>query len=156
MERRLKTWLSDSVARVILIDKTFDFSNSEGSTTKEVCRDSITGACPGGTTTGQNTIGDTCDRGSWVSGTFENAGRSGLKVASNKSIVGVGNKGIIVGKGFSLTGGVSNIIIQNVHFYVSFILTFFFDAAPDIWYRNLEHKPRICLGWRYDNSFWMR
>lgn len=118
---RLKSWLSDSTARVILIDKTFDFTNSEGKTTKNVCRDSRTSACPGGTTTGQNWIQDTCTTGTWVSGTFENAGRTGLKVASNKSIVGVGNKGVIKGKGLSLTGGVSNIIIQNVHITVGCI-----------------------------------
>ncbi|CAI4214944.1 unnamed protein product [Parascedosporium putredinis] len=50
-----------------------------------------------------------------VSVTYDKAGILGITVKSNKSLIGVGNKGIIKGKGLRMVSGVSNIIIQNVH-----------------------------------------
>ncbi|KAK6532170.1 hypothetical protein TWF694_003330 [Orbilia ellipsospora] len=115
---QLKSWLADATPRVILINKTFDFRGSEGTTTGQVCQDNVTGLCPGGSSAGQSSITTTCDttRGKWISGSWDTAGRTQMKVASNKSIIGVGSSGIIMGKGLALTGGVSNIIIQNVWF----------------------------------------
>lgn len=52
--------------------------------------------------------------------TWDKAGGTALVVASNKSIVGVGNKGIIIGKGLRLAGGTTNVIIQNIHITVSY------------------------------------
>ncbi|EKG09694.1 Pectate lyase/Amb allergen [Macrophomina phaseolina MS6] len=49
-----------------------------------------------------------------VSVTYDRAGTLALKVNSNKSIVGVGNKGVIRGKGLRLAGA-KNVIIQNIH-----------------------------------------
>jgi pectin lyase len=47
--------------------------------------------------------------------TYDAAALSPLEVKSNKSIVGVGNKGVIRGIGLRLANGVQNVIIQNVH-----------------------------------------
>ena len=114
---RLVSYLTDSSARVIMIDRTFDFLQTEGSTTTRCCSDNRTTKCPGGTSKGQLWIADTCDSGAgtWESCTYWNAPRNPIDVKSNKSLVGVGTKGIIRGKALRLRGGVSNIIIQNIH-----------------------------------------
>ncbi|GAQ02702.1 probable pectin lyase E [Aspergillus lentulus] len=112
---QLESWLEDDVPRVILIDKTFDFTSSMGTTTSAGCyqgcdvfhggQDYIgTLSCTGSTTTAVSAI------------TYNAAGGKPLTVNSNKSIVGVGNKGIIEGRGLRIYGA-SNVIIQNVHLY---------------------------------------
>ncbi|KAJ5389398.1 uncharacterized protein N7496_000466 [Penicillium cataractarum] len=111
----LETWLSDDTARVILIDKTFDFTSSLGTTTSAGCyqvcdvynggQDYIgTLSCSGSTMTAVSSI------------TYNAAGASPLLVNSNKSIVGVGSAGIIQGRGLRIYSA-SNFIIQNVHVY---------------------------------------
>lgn len=104
-----------------MIDRTWDFRNSEGTTKGRCCSDNRTTKCPGGTSKGQAWIQDTCDAasGTWVDCTYDNAAKSPIDVNSNKSLVGVGNKGVIVGKGLRVRGGKSNVIIQNVHITVS-------------------------------------
>ncbi|KAF4154240.1 hypothetical protein CNMCM6069_009529 [Aspergillus lentulus] len=112
---QLESWLEDDVPRVILIDKTFDFTSSMGTTTSAGCyqgcdvfhggQDYIgTLSCTGSTMTAVSAI------------TYNAAGGKPLTVNSNKSIVGVGNKGIIEGRGLRIYGA-SNVIIQNVHLY---------------------------------------
>ncbi|KAH6885712.1 putative pectin lyase A [Thelonectria olida] len=112
---QLVSYLTDDTARVIILQQTFDFTSSEGTTT-------ATGCAPWGT-------GSACQKAinkdSWcdnyqssatkVSVTYDNAGILGIQVKSNKSIVGVGSKGIIKGKGLRIVSGASNIIIQNIH-----------------------------------------
>ncbi|KAH6977595.1 pectin lyase fold/virulence factor [Ilyonectria sp. MPI-CAGE-AT-0026] len=46
---------------------------------------------------------------------YDVAGTKPMAVGSNKSLVGVGSKGVIVGKGLRLNGA-TNVIIQNIHF----------------------------------------
>lgn len=127
---RLASYLGDSTARVIMLDRTFDFVQTEGSTTAQCCSDNRTSKCPGGTSQGQLSIQATCDSGTWQSCTYWNAPRTPLKVASNKSIVGVGTRGVIRGKGLRLNGGVSNVIIQNIHFTVSSTYNNSLDGFP--------------------------
>ncbi|KAF7131427.1 hypothetical protein CNMCM5793_004598 [Aspergillus hiratsukae] len=109
----LESWLADDSPRVILIDKTFDFTSSLGTTTSAGCyqgcdvyhggQDYIgTLSCSGSTMTPVSAI------------TYNAAGGSPLTVNSNKSIVGVGSKGIIQGRGLRINNA-SNVIIQNVH-----------------------------------------
>jgi pectin lyase len=108
---RLKSWLTDSTARTIMIAQTWDFTGSEGTTTGTCC----TSTCTSGT--GQQTIATSCGTGqSLVSCTYDTAGRSAISIGSNKSIVGVGSAGVIKGKGFVVESGNSNVIIQNIHF----------------------------------------
>jgi len=53
---------------------------------------------------------------------WDKAGATPLVVGSNKSIVGVGIKGIIIGKGLRLPATTTNVIIQNIHITVSYQL----------------------------------
>jgi len=43
---------------------------------------------------------------------YDKAGIAGINVGSNKSIVGVGSKGVIRGKGLRIANGAKNVIIQ--------------------------------------------
>lgn len=49
---------------------------------------------------------------------FDKAGTTPLVVGSNKSIVGVGAKGVLQGKGLRLPKTSKNVIIQNIHITV--------------------------------------
>ncbi|MDW6002654.1 RICIN domain-containing protein [Vibrio mangrovi] len=55
-----------------------------------------------------------CDGRSTYNITYDAAGPSGMRVGSNKTIIGVGSRSGIKGKGFYLRDGVSNIIIRNL------------------------------------------
>lgn len=111
----LISWLEDSTPRVILVDKEFNFLETEGTKTATGCRpDSNT--CP------DNGGQDAINEANWCSSdypsvdvTYDQAAMEGINVGSNKSLVGVGSKGVLRGKGLRLTGGVENIIIQNIH-----------------------------------------
>ncbi|KAG4433599.1 hypothetical protein IFR05_010926 [Cadophora sp. M221] len=112
---QLATWLSDSTPRVILIDKTFDFIGSEGTATEAGCYQTVcTPAMGGQTYIGTLSCGDSGKTATTV--TYDKAGVTPLTVGSNKSLVGVGSAGIIMGKGLRLPGTTKNVIIQNVHF----------------------------------------
>lgn len=50
-----------------------------------------------------------------ISVTYDTAGVAGINVGSNKSIIGVGSKGVIRGKGLRMANGAKNVIIQNIH-----------------------------------------
>lgn len=111
----LVSYLTDSSARVIHLEQTFDFTGTEGTATE-------TGCAPYGTASGCQTA---INQNNWctnyqpnapkVTVTYDKAATLGINVKSNKSIVGIGSKGIIKGKGLRLVSGVKNIIIQNVH-----------------------------------------
>ncbi|KAL2131843.1 hypothetical protein VTI74DRAFT_4557 [Chaetomium olivicolor] len=111
----LVSYLGDSQPRVIYLDRTFDFTGTEGTATE-------TGCAPWGTGSACQTA---INKNSWcnnyqpnapkVSVKYDKAGILGITVKSNKSLVGIANKGVIKGKGLRIVGGVSNIIIQNVH-----------------------------------------
>lgn len=108
----LKELLTSDEPQVIILDKTFDFLGSEGTTTE-------TGCAPYGT-------GDMCQQaidatGSWcssdyesVSVTYDVAATEGIEVASNKTILGIDDKGVLLGKGLRFTDGCSNVIVQNI------------------------------------------
>jgi pectin lyase len=110
----LVSWLTDDEPRVILLDKEYNFLDSEGTTTENGCRpDSNT--CG---TKGQ----DALDGPNWCSAsyptvevTYDVAATKPIDIKSNKSIVGIGAKGVIRGKGFRVVSGAQNIIFQNFH-----------------------------------------
>ncbi|KAJ5390958.1 uncharacterized protein N7496_002026 [Penicillium cataractarum] len=113
---QLTEWLTDSTPRVILIDKEFNYLNSQGKCTDCKCCIPSSNSCG---SSGQNAID--LDSSSWCGSyptttcTYDKAAIDGINVASNKSIVGVGSAGVIRGKGLRLVNGVSNVIIQNIH-----------------------------------------
>lgn len=106
------SYLGDSKARVIVLDGTYDFRGTEGTTTS-------TGCAPWGTASACQLA---INQNNWctnyepdapsVKVSYDNAGVLGITVASNKSIVGK-NGAKIVGKGLRMVS-VSNIILQNV------------------------------------------
>lgn len=112
----LKTYLTSDEPQVVVLDKTFDFLNSEGTKTE-------TGCAPYTTAAGcQQAIDAT---GSWCSSdvpsvevTYDVAATEGIELGSNKTIIGVEDKGVIIGKGFRMTNGASNISkpLPTVHF----------------------------------------
>ncbi|KAF9461094.1 putative pectin lyase precursor [Collybia nuda] len=109
----LTSWLSDGTARVILLDKVYDFTSAEGTVTGAACKPWTCSPNP------QLAI----DANSWCTNyqpsaakttvTYYKAGTTPLKVASNKTLLGKGSAGGIRGKGLKITGA-SNIIIQNI------------------------------------------
>jgi pectate lyase len=108
----LTQWLADDEPRVILIDKEFNFL---GDTCVD-CECCIPDSNSCGDA-GQNAIEvgiGWCGDSPTTTCTYDNAGLSGLEVGPNKSIVGVGDAGVIRGTGLRLHG-TSNIIVQNIH-----------------------------------------
>ncbi|CAE6352857.1 unnamed protein product [Rhizoctonia solani] len=88
---QLKSWLEDNVTRNILLDRTYDFTDTEYT----IDTGSGCGSSPASTAT------------------WKKAGTAGINVKSNKTILGKGTSGWIKGKGLRLSG-VSNVIIQNI------------------------------------------
>ncbi|THY57800.1 pecyin lyase 2 [Aureobasidium pullulans] len=111
----LVSYLGDSSPRVIVLTKTFDFTGTEGTTTSSGCSPWGTGAAC------QQAINkdDWCtnyqpDAPTVSSITYDAAGTLGITVASDKSIVGDGSKGIIKGKGLRIVNSATNVILQNI------------------------------------------
>ncbi|KAH7363325.1 pectin lyase 2 [Plectosphaerella cucumerina] len=110
----LVSYLGSSEKLNIVLTKTFDFTTADGTVSEKGC-------APWGT-------GSTCqlaiNKDKWcdnyqpnaakVNVKYNKAGLQPIAVKSNKSLVGSGNKGIIRGKGLRMSGGVTNIIIQNI------------------------------------------
>lgn len=112
----LISYLGDSEARVIILDGTYDFTGTEGTTTS-------TGCAPWGTATACQVA---INQNDWctnyqpdapsVSVSYDNAGVEGITVGSNKSIVGKsGSAATFKGKGIRIVEA-SNVIVQNVAF----------------------------------------
>lgn len=108
----LVSYLGDSQERVIVLSKTFDFTGTEGTT-------SGTGCAPWGTSSGCQLA---INQNDWCSNyqsdapsvdvKYDNAGTEGITVASKKTILGDGSKGLIKGKGLKIASGAKDIIIQ--------------------------------------------
>ncbi|KAL5343027.1 pectin lyase fold/virulence factor [Aspergillus crustosus] len=110
----LVSYLGDDQARVIVLTKTFDFTDSEGTTSESGCAPWGTdAACQ--VAINQN---DWCTNyqpdAPTVSVEYDNAGTLGITVNSNKSLLGQGDAGVIKGKGLRLVSGANNVIIQNI------------------------------------------
>ncbi|KAK6591398.1 Pectin lyase 1 [Botrytis cinerea] len=119
----LVTWLSDGVARTIVLDKTWDFTGSMGSKTEKGCTP-LSNTCTNGAGQDSVDINGWCEQAANANQalakptiTYDVAGipPNAIKIGSNKSIVGVGSAGKIKGRGFYIAGA-KNIIIQNVEF----------------------------------------
>lgn len=114
---QLVSYLGDSQARVIVLSKTFDFTNTEGTTSAKGCRpDSNKCGSAGQDAINQN---NWCQNyqpdAPFVDVHYDNAATLGIVVNSKKTIIGEGSKGVIKGKGLRIVSGASNIIIQNIH-----------------------------------------
>lgn len=105
---QLKTYLTDKNPRVIVLNKVFDFTTSEGTESGTACATWGTGASC------QKIIQSSCGSVPTVKGTWYKAARTPIDVASDKTILGVGTSGVIKGKGLRFRGGAKNIIVQNI------------------------------------------
>ncbi|KAJ4392706.1 hypothetical protein N0V91_011300 [Didymella pomorum] len=111
----LAKYLSDDVARVVLITKEFDFTGKTA--TGSGCdRKSCSAKNGGQFYLGELSCAASDDNVAVSSITYDTAGPTALKVGSNKSILGVGGKGILKGKGLSLSKNAKNVIIQGIEF----------------------------------------
>jgi len=117
----LVSYLESDEALTVVLTKTFDFTGTEGTATE-------TGCAPWGTASGcQLAINkdDWCsnyqDSAASVSVTYDKAASSPINVGSDKTLIGSGSAGVIKGKGLSLSGDVSNVIIQVCLFIVCFL-----------------------------------
>ncbi|KAH8885997.1 putative pectin lyase A [Thozetella sp. PMI_491] len=134
----LKSMLTDSTPRVIVLNKEYDFTGSEGTTTGTVCASWGTGsAC-------QKIIQDDCGSSTKLTATWDTAGTQPIDIASNKTLIGVGTSGVIKGKGLRVRGDASNVIIQNIevtdlnHEYVWGGDTIGFDGADLVWVDHVK------------------
>jgi pectate lyase len=104
--------LSDDVARTIILDKTFDFTGTKKTTNG--CQRKECSVAKGG----QYFLGALSCGGSDVtlmpSIEYDAASDTPLVIGSNKSILGVGGKGVIKGKGLRIKENAKNIIIQGI------------------------------------------
>ncbi|KAH8771701.1 pectin lyase A [Diaporthe sp. PMI_573] len=114
----LSDLLQDPEPRVIVIDKTFDYTTAMGTGVIDGCKPwgDLESRCQVALGLG----GDWCNRekpdAPKVQGLeFNKAGISPLWIRSHKTIIGESDKGIIVGRSIRMMG-VENIIIQNVKF----------------------------------------
>lgn len=138
----LTKWLTDATPRVIVLDKTFDYTTSEGTVTGTACANWGTGAkC-------QRILLDKCDAGvTKETVTYNKAAKTPIKVASNKSIIGIGSKGIIKGKGLSFAS--KNVIVQNIqvsdlnHKYVWGGDALSFSGADLIWIDHVTVSTKV-------------
>lgn len=114
----LSDLLQDPEPRVIVLDKTFDYTTALGTGIIDGCKPwgELEDKCQVALGLG----GDWCNRekpdAPKVQGLeFNKAGISPLWIRSHKTIIGEGDKGIILGRSIRMMG-VDNIIIQNVKF----------------------------------------
>ncbi|MBW0500957.1 hypothetical protein O181_040672 [Austropuccinia psidii MF-1] len=114
----LKAWLADGVPRVILINKVYDFTNSEGNTTGPGC--TVWPQCTNGNLVQQaiNYQG-WCQKQAGAKSTTLNyckAAITPLQVGSRKTLIGRGNQAVIKGKGLLIKAPSQNVIIQGIVF----------------------------------------
>jgi pectin lyase len=95
----------------IIVTKTFDFRGTEGKATE-------TGCAPYGTApacqlaiNSNNWCPKTAPK---AQVTYDKAAKNPLMVSSDKTVLGVGRNGVILGKGFRVAGGANNVILQNL------------------------------------------
>ncbi|CEL58470.1 pectate lyase, putative [Rhizoctonia solani AG-1 IB] len=108
--QQLKQWLEDSTPRTIILDKTYDFTNTEGDATGPGC---IPWSCSPNAQLaldGPNWCASTPTKATF---TYKKAAATAIRLGSNKTLRGKGSAGWIKGKGLSIVGA-TNIIIQNI------------------------------------------
>ncbi|CAE7078844.1 unnamed protein product [Rhizoctonia solani] len=129
---QLVSWLGDSTARTILLDKIFDFTDTEvcvklaslvlwltRTANRGLYAPAILESVVIESTGIFRTVGviiTTPVRLRQSTVTYKKAGVSAITVGSNKTLLGKGSAGGIKGKGLRVAGG-SNIIIQNIRIY---------------------------------------
>ncbi|KAG9104341.1 hypothetical protein FRC06_003387 [Ceratobasidium sp. 370] len=122
---QLVSWLGDSTARVILLDKIFDFTSTEGTVTGTVCSPWSCTPNPQMAIDVNNYCSSAVPTAPKSTATYNKAGLIGITVGSNKTLLGKGSSGGMQvcklhhftttnkGKGL-LIRNAKNVIIQNI------------------------------------------
>ncbi|KAG9081818.1 hypothetical protein FRC06_005377, partial [Ceratobasidium sp. 370] len=142
---QLVNWLGDSTARVILLDKTYDFTDTEGSVTAKACKPWSCSPNPQLAIDANEWCEHYEPNAAMTTVTYKKAGVSAILVGSNKTLLGKGTTGAIKGKGLRIAGG-SNIIIQNIR--ISDINAQFvwggdaisIDGGSKIWFKDVGRQ----------------
>ncbi|KAJ5363886.1 uncharacterized protein N7496_009599 [Penicillium cataractarum] len=102
--------LGSDEPQVVIIDRTYDFIGSEGTTTGTICKSwgEFEDGCQAIIDTGSG-----CGDAASESYEWDTAGVTGIYVHSNKTLIGVGSNGVLLGKGLRMVD-VSNIIVQEI------------------------------------------
>lgn len=106
----LKAYLESSDPLTVVLSQTFDFRGTEGRTEE-------TGCAPFGTGSSCQlaiNMNGWCGSNPSATVSYDNAAIKPIEVKSDKTIIGVGQSGVILGKGLRLSGGADNVIIQNI------------------------------------------
>ncbi|KAJ4258028.1 hypothetical protein NW762_008166 [Fusarium torreyae] len=111
----LVSMLGDSTTGVVCLDKEFDFTGTEGTASEKGCAPWGTGAGCQTAINKDDWCGNYQPDAPSVDVSYDKAGLNPINVNGDKSIVGIGNKGVIKGKGLKIVTGAKNIIIQNIH-----------------------------------------
>ncbi|KUI66091.1 putative pectin lyase A [Cytospora mali] len=110
----LVSYLSSSKPLTVVLTKTFDFTDTEGTITATGCAPWGTGsACQ--LAINQN---DWCDNyeadAPSVTVEYYAAATLGIPITSDKTLIGSGSSGVIKGRGIRIVSGASNVIVQNI------------------------------------------
>jgi pectin lyase len=103
---------TDATPRIIQVSGTIDFRRTEGTHSASGCYVAQC-AAPMQSEYILGSLG-ACDGKPTFNVTLDSAGPTPLTVGSNKTLIGLGSTAAIKGKGLSLRGGVSNVIIRNL------------------------------------------
>ncbi|NAS95120.1 pectate lyase [Pseudomonas syringae pv. actinidifoliorum] len=108
---------TDQTPKVIVLDHLFDFrgsvvANGSAETTASGCV--VKPCAQGGEQLALNGANDFCQSRPAVMVTYDNAGLKPLKVGSNKTLIGAGDKAGIAGTGLFIGDGAHNVIVRNL------------------------------------------
>ncbi|KAI8417229.1 hypothetical protein FOFC_03542 [Fusarium oxysporum] len=111
----LVNYLKDNTPRIIYLEQTFDFKGTEGfAVDNQGCLPWNKGAPCQVSLNANNWCKNYNPKAPKTSVKYDKAGTNPMIVGSNKSIIGVGSKGVIKGKGLRIVNA-KNVIIQNIH-----------------------------------------
>jgi hypothetical protein len=138
----------------IIITKTFDFRGTEGKATE-------TGCAPYGTApacqlaiNSNNWCPKTAPK---AQVTYDKAAKNPLMVSSDKTVLGVGRNGVLLGKGLRVAGGAKNVIIQNLEIrdlnpqYVWGGDAITLDGSSNVWVDHIRVRQLSTLTSRPSN-----
>lgn len=110
----LENYLTSSDPYTVILSQTFDFRGTEGTASE-------TGCAPYGT---DSACQIAINKDDWCTNyqadapsadvSYDKAALNPIQVKGDKTIIGDGQNGVLLGKGLRLAGGVSNVIIQNI------------------------------------------
>lgn len=110
----LVNYLSSSSPLTIVLQQTFDFTSTQGTTTSTGCAPWGTGsACQEAINANNWCTADEPDAPT-VTVSYNAAATLGITITSDKSLIGSGSSGVIKGRGIRMVSGASNIIVQNI------------------------------------------